>query len=210
MSGFLNQERREQLDLLAKWIIAAIGAWWTFYAGTDLIEKDSATLELENKALSAESLPTVDHTIEIFPNNPKFVDNGECYVAGKFVIPNAGKLALEITHVDFEVYALPFVALQEGDYVASSGTMKLIDAAKPIYTETIKRTERIGAGNKLERLFNFTLRDRTDARYALVARAHGGIALRQDASQSIRAFSSFKPHDVEHILSIGRQSCPGG
>jgi hypothetical protein len=203
MFGLENKEKREQAEFIVKSVTLVVSALWILIMGTAFLQKEGMRLDLRNKALGVESMPTADTDMSIEMRNPPVVqDDVEfCTVTGLYSIKNIGRLALQIDRVVFELYELPVVRGQER--VTSFSAARLIGEQRPIHREVIPVDEVIGVTNRVERAFGFVVRRDRNAMYVVVASGDGGLV---GAAQDDRT-ARFGPRDLQHLSPTG-PICP--
>lgn len=194
-----DPEKRAEAEFFIKQIALVVSAVWILLAGTALIVKTRAKLDLNNAKLSSASIPSAQHTLKIKTNNKPY--KGTCWVTGIYTITNTGELPFIFSDVTIEVYELPIIkfnALNNTDIV--SGTlMKRLENMEPIWTDKIEEIEVVGIDNSLERLFSYYIRKKPDYYYAFVASANGGLPVYEDGTVSIREDFGTLTNDFKHF-----------
>ena len=174
-----NASELEWWQFRVKYAVLAISALWALYAGTDLISKESAALELRNKKLGVESIPLAKPSIDYtFDNSPWLGQPALCTVTGQYRIKNVGSLPIIITKVTFDVYDNKTLTPKDmGDEKVTSFTLSaVINNTDPIYEEEFDEFSKIDVGQSIERSFGYVIKREAGHLYSINANAEGGLA----------------------------------
>lgn len=173
-----NASELEWWQFRVKYAVLAISALWALYAGTDLISKESAALELRNKKLGVESIPLAKPSIDYTFNNSPWLGQQElCTVTGQYSIKNVGSLPIIITKVTFDLHENKALTSDDIDKEVTSFTLSaVINNTDPIFSEEFEEFSKIDVDQSIERSFGYVIKREKGHLYSIEANAEGGLA----------------------------------
>lgn len=169
----------EWLQFIAKYAVIIVSAFWVLYAGTDLVDKQTKSLELKNLRLSKSSIPLVSHNMTIIANGPLWgPENDLCMVTGNYTIKNTGELPVLVGELELAVYEFPPVQPSNipDSGVYSYSLQLFVERTEPMHREKFMGMERVSVGGSYQRSYGYAIRKRPDHLYAVVGRAKGGLS----------------------------------
>ncbi len=169
----------EWANFFAKYVTIIVSALWILLTGTDFIDKQSAEIDLRNKALSKDSIARASGKIVDFiaDNEPWIGEEELCTISGRYEIRNNGNLPVFIERVSYSVYEWPVFLSKhmKGKDIESRTLDKLIAESKPILKESISLPTKLNIEGVSSRSFQYIIRRKRGHLYAVVANAQGGM-----------------------------------
>ncbi len=205
MFGMKEPENRAQAEFFIKYIVMTISALWLLWAGTTLIVKEHAKLNLRNAKLSSSAFPTADHKLKIYPLN-ELSEDGTCIVTGKYILKNTGEIPFAIDKVILEVYAYQYAKPRDlgTDDIISITVSNKLNRSNLILTETINGIELVGVDNQLQRLFGYYIKPKKGYGYTFSISATGGLPAYKKGQLSVnRKGPKFNKNDLKHLSGYG-------
>lgn len=208
-----NSNNLKWAELFAKYLTILVSAIWVLVAGTDLISKESAALDLRNKKLGIQSIPLAKPFMTYeFSNKPWVGDEDLCTITGQYSIENIGELPIVVTNVVFKVYEKSVLKPEDvGNNRIKSFTMSTaLNELEPMLVEEIPGGSRVDVGQSIQRSFGFVIKRLPGKLYAVVANAEGGLA---SVSGGVDAENQFGVNELRYnsgfkTLCGGDQTLP--
>ncbi len=207
MPNLRDPETRAAVELIAKYIVIVVVGIWTLCVGTDLLDRQKKSLELDNAALSVQSVPTAATEIEFTKDGPAATSGEICDPQGIYRITNTGNLPILVGPTVFEIFEIPTIAIKPDHKIISYSLEVVLKGRRPILSEEMEKPEMIGVANTYERVFGYSIRRKPNHYYVLVVTGSGHLPDGVSNDDGIRIVGEFGPNDLRHAAFLSKD-CP--